>query len=186
MLSGASSLRAVSRVPVPSLRGRAAFPVPPLRGRAAFPVPSLRGRAASPVPSLRGSVASTQGESREHPCCVFRCLFVESREYDSSHGASTLRAGLSYRAVPAFALRSVIRYCASWQVLHPPPDPWSCRATRLCAPRPTRPRAPMPRRSPLRRCRTSSRLRPGQHLRPPCALCRRRQLFLRAPPARRA
>ena len=167
MLSGASSLRAESRVPVPSLSGSAAFPVPPLRGRAASPVPPLRGRAAS-------------------PCCVFRCLFVESREYDSSHGASTLRAGLSYRAVPAFALRSVIRYCASWQVPHPPPDPWSCRATRLCAPRPSRPRAPMPRRSPLRRCRTSSRLRPGQHLRPPCALCRRRQLFLRAPPARRA
>jgi hypothetical protein len=33
----------------------------------------------------------------------------------SSPGASTLRAGLIYRAIPAFALRS-IRYCVPWQL----------------------------------------------------------------------
>ena len=165
-------MRAVSRVPVPSLRGSAAFPVPPLRGRAASPVPPLRGRAAS-------------------PCCVFRCLFVESREYDSSHGASTLRAGLSYRAVPAFALRSGTRYCVPWQVPHPA-DLWRLQATRRCGASSLRTANP----SVAFRClfvesrliyraipasvapnRFYSRLRPGQPTSSVCARLSRRRRF---------
>ena len=41
----------------------------------------------------------------------------------SGPGASTLRAGLICRAVPALALRS-IRCCVPWQVPHPPRDLW--------------------------------------------------------------
>ena len=59
----------------------------------------------------------------------------------SSPGASTLRVGLIYRAVPAFALRS-IRCCVPWQVPHPPRDLWRRRATRRCTPGPSRPRRP--------------------------------------------
>ena len=58
-----------------------------------------------------------------------------------SPGASTLRAGLICRAVPALALRS-IRYCVPWQVPHPPRDLWRRRATRRCTPGPSRPRRP--------------------------------------------
>ena len=59
----------------------------------------------------------------------------------SSPGASTLRVGLIYRAVPAFALRT-IRYCVPWQVPRSPRDLWRRRATRRCTPGPFRPRRP--------------------------------------------
>jgi len=56
-----------------------------------------------------------------------------------------LRAGLTYRTMPAFALRSV-RYCVPWQVPHPPRGLWRRQATRRCTPGPFRPRAPATRR----------------------------------------
>ena len=68
----------------------------------------------------------------------------------SCPGASTLRVGLIYRAVPAFALRS-IRCCVPWQVPHPPRDLWRRQATRRRTPGPFRPRTPAARRGPSHR-----------------------------------
>ena len=70
--------------------------------------------------------------------------------HTSSPGASTLRAELICRAVPAFALPS-IRYRVTWQAPHPPGDLWRRQATRRCTPGPFRPRAPATRRGPSHR-----------------------------------
>ena len=59
----------------------------------------------------------------------------------SSPGASILRVGLIYRAVPALALRT-IRCCVPWQVPRPPRDLWRRQATRRRTPGPFRPRRP--------------------------------------------
>ena len=97
----------------------------------------------------------------------------------SSPGASTLRVGLIYRAVPALALPS-IRCCVPWQVPHPPRDLWRRRATRRRTPGPSRPRAPATRRGPSRRAVSPAGCAQGSRASSVCARqSRRRRSFLR-------
>ena len=95
----------------------------------------------------------------------------------SSPGASTLRAGLICRAVPALALRS-IRYCVPWQVPHPPRDLWRRQATRRCTPGPSRPRAPATRRGPSHRIVSPAGCAQGSRASSVCARHSRRRRSL--------
>ena len=127
----------------------------PFRPRAPATRRGPSHRTVSPAGCAQGSRASSVRAripvaDGYFPGATISAVYTLRAANTSSPGASTLRAGLTYRTMPAFALRSV-RYCVPWQVPHPPRDLWRRQATRRCTPGPFRPRAPATRRGPSHR-----------------------------------
>ena len=160
-------------------------------------LPSRASRSCRPTCWVRLSIRHPNVLPRLLPCCLHTAWSAASsqcrilvlvtigaarRTHSTTMSLASrwcfhpLRAGPTYRAIPAFRCLFVeshetllapvplrmragliyraipafalrsIRYCVPLQVPHPPRDPWRRQATRRCTPGPFRPRAPATRR----------------------------------------